>query len=221
MPNSKPKSSVRPGIVNAAVCCRTMGLSRIIGNMNPDKRKRRVPPDFSKETIEILAKRAAQRCSKPGCNQLTSGPHSVETKATNLGRAAHIRGARKAKNNRFDENITVAQRAHISNGIWLCTLHADEIDTDEQKFTVELLDGWRSSHEADVARGLYPLPASTREINVSGGGIGSIISNSGPGIGMDISHTGTGCAERIISTGGVGEIVVNSGPGIGKRIVKS
>ena len=49
--------------------------------------------DFPKTVIEILAKRAAQRCSNPQCNLLTSGPHSSSDKAVVIGVAAHITAA--------------------------------------------------------------------------------------------------------------------------------
>jgi len=49
-------------------------------------------PEFSKKIVDILAKRAAQLCSKPDCLNKTSGPHSVQGKSVNLGQAAHIIG---------------------------------------------------------------------------------------------------------------------------------
>lgn len=48
-------------------------------------------PDFSERTKATLAKRAGQACSNPECRRPTSGPHSDESKAINLGEAAHIR----------------------------------------------------------------------------------------------------------------------------------
>jgi len=90
-------------------------------------------PDFSKETIDTLAKRAAQLCSRPDCQKRTSGPHSEEAKAINLGEAAHIKGARPGSK-RYDPKMTDNERNHISNGIWLCRLCAREIDTDDKDF---------------------------------------------------------------------------------------
>lgn len=111
------------------------------------------PPDFSIETIRTLAKRAGEVCSKPDCNQATGGPHTDPTKSTNLGEAAHIRGARLQANNRFDPNMTDEERAQITNGIWLCCTHAKEIDTDEKRFPVELLLRWKEGHEFEVLAG--------------------------------------------------------------------
>ena len=122
-------------------------------------------PDFSKTTIEILAKRAAQRCSNPGCQSITSGPHSEEVKAINLGEAAHIKGARPGFM-RYDPSMTDAQRYHISNGIWLCRSCARMIDTDEARFPVELLYGWKREHERVIREGrLYSISYPWLETN--------------------------------------------------------
>lgn len=178
-------------------------------------------PDFSKDTIETLAKRAAQLCSKPDCQTVTSGPHSDEAKAINLGEAAHIKGARQLPNNRYDPNMTDEERSHISNGIWLCRLHAREIDTDEGRFPVELLRMWKDEHERAVSEGRRGSQTA-REINVKEGGIGSIVDNSGDGVALEIIHGGKNLAERITVEGhGVGEIISNTGSGTGKRIIST
>src|SRR4051812_2163316 len=109
-------------------------------------------PDFSQRTIETLAKRAGQVCSKPNCQTITSRPHTDETKSINLGEAAHINGARPGSM-RYESNMTDAQRSHISNGIWLCRLHAREIDTDEKEFPNELLRQWKDNHERNISKG--------------------------------------------------------------------
>ncbi|MDD4996975.1 MAG: hypothetical protein PHI99_02420 [Syntrophales bacterium] len=176
-------------------------------------------PDFSGATKQALAKRAAQVCSNPACRRPTSGPHSDESKAVNLGEAAHIRAAR-AGQARHDTNMTDEERAAISNGIWLCKECARKIDVDEAKYPVALLAQWKVLHEKWIYDG-KPEPAG-REILVKNGGIGGVISNEGQGIALDIHHTGKGPAERIVVAGsGVGEIITNTGPGTGKRIVSS
>src|SRR5262249_35489257 len=71
---------------------------------------------------------------------------SDPAKSINLGQAAHIMGARLGAK-RYDPSMTDEQRRHISNGIWLCTSCASEIDKDERKFTVELLHRWKADHE--------------------------------------------------------------------------
>ncbi len=178
-----------------------------------------VSPDFSEKTKQTLAKRAGQVCSNPDCRKPTSGPHSDEEKAINLGEAAHIKGARK-DTARYDPSMTDQERSDISNGIWLCRECARKIDLDEAKYTTESLIEWKKAHEDWITAG---KPANAgREVLVKDGGIGSIISNEGAGVAVDIQHSGKGPAERIIVEGaGVGEIITNSGLGTGKRIVST
>lgn len=102
--------------------------------------------DFSKRTIDTLAKRAAYRCSNPDCRVLTVGPNSEVNKSTIIGEAAHIFGARpNAK--RYNPKMTDAARAEITNAIWLCRNCHKLIDTDDQKYTSEVLFEWRERHE--------------------------------------------------------------------------
>jgi hypothetical protein len=178
-------------------------------------------PDFLKDTVDTLAKRAAQLCSRPDCQKITSGPHSEEAKAINLGEAAHIKGARLGSK-RYDPSMTDEERRHILNGIWLCRLCAKEIDTDEQKFPVKLLREWKKEHEQAVVEGRRGSRAAAREINVKGGGVGSKIDNSGDGIALELIHDGKEPAERITVDGqGVGEIISNTGRGTAKRIIST
>lgn len=176
-------------------------------------------PDFFEKTKQTLAKRAGQVCSNPDCKRPTSGPHSDESKAVNLGEAAHIRAARKDQA-RYDPKMTDEERRDISNGIWLCRECAKKIDLDEAQYPVELLIKWKELHEKWISDG--KPDDSGREVIVKDGGTGSIVSNEGPGIGLDIQHHGKGPAERIVVEGsGVGELITNSGQGTGKRIVST
>jgi len=160
-------------------------------------------PDFSERTKATLAKRAGQVCSNPECRRPTSGPHSDESKAINLGEAAHIRAARSDQA-RYNRNMTDVERAAISNGIWLCKECARKIDVDEATYPFALLVEWKSKHERWIADG-KPEPAG-REILVKNGGIGGVISNEGQGIGLDIQHAWKGPAERIVVEGeGIGQ----------------
>ena len=94
--------------------------------------------DFDERTKDILALRVGGRCSNPGCQKLTSGPQVDPTKAINIGVAAHIKAA-SAGGKRYDSSQTSEQRKSIENGIWLCQSCAKLIDSDERKYTVELL----------------------------------------------------------------------------------
>jgi len=106
-------------------------------------------PDFSRKTADTLAKRAAQLCSNPDCEDITSGPHSEQGKAVNLGEAAHIKGA-KPSSSRYDPSMTDKERSDISNGIWLCTGCAKEIDKDAKRFSAKSLHIWKYNHEDEV-----------------------------------------------------------------------
>jgi hypothetical protein len=109
-------------------------------------------PDFNSKTKQTLAKRAGQVCSNPNCRKSTSGPHSDETKAINLGEASHIRAAR-AGQARYDANMSDMERAAIINGIWLCKECARRIDVDEAKYTITLLVEWKQMHEKWISNG--------------------------------------------------------------------
>jgi hypothetical protein len=98
--------------------------------------------DFSAATIRTLAARVGYRCSNPTCGRQTSGPAIDETKAINVGEAAHITAAARG-GKRYDASLTHEQRRAESNGIWLCRFCARLIDTDEQLFPVELLRAWK------------------------------------------------------------------------------
>ena len=92
--------------------------------------------DFTPKTKDILAKRAGMKCSI--CDKTTCGPHSDNAKAINMGNAAHITAASPG-GPRYDSSLTSEQRKDIDNGIWLCAYHADLVDKDDDRYTVEEL----------------------------------------------------------------------------------
>lgn len=108
-----------------------------------------VAPNFSKSTISTLAKRAAYRCSNPDCRTSTVGPNSDQTKSTLIGEAAHICGARP-QSKRYVSDMMETARSVITNGIWLCRNCHKLIDTDDTRYTIDLLYGWREMHEKFV-----------------------------------------------------------------------
>lgn len=112
-----------------------------------------MPPDFSPKTIDILARRAALRCSNPDCDKITTGPNSDPLKSTNIGEAAHIYGARPGTA-RFRTDMSDVERALISNGIWVCRDCHGLLDRDAHRFPSPLLFKWKEAHEAKITREL-------------------------------------------------------------------
>lgn len=103
-------------------------------------------PDFSKKTIDVLGKRAAYRCSNPDCRKSTVGPNSDDDKATLIGEAAHIFGARP-NSKRYSPNMTDNARSEITNAIWLCRNCHKLVDSDDSRYSSEVLFEWRELHE--------------------------------------------------------------------------
>ncbi|MBD1925444.1 hypothetical protein H6F74_03965 [Trichocoleus sp. FACHB-90] len=108
---------------------------------------------FLQNIKQILEKRSGSMCSNPYCQAHTSGPHSDDEKSVNIGEAAHIRGANPGSA-RYRLDMTPAERSNITNGIWLCRKCAKLIDSDDKKYTVELLYDWKRNHESQVERKL-------------------------------------------------------------------
>lgn len=102
--------------------------------------------DFVKADKELLARRVGYRCSNPDCRKLTSGPHTSNDKYINIGVAAHITAASKG-GPRYDENISSEERKSTENGIWLCQDCAKLIDSDSQRYTIELIKTWKAAAE--------------------------------------------------------------------------
>lgn len=110
-------------------------------------------PEFSKQTIDVLARRARFQCSNPDCGVHTVGPNSEPDKSTTIGEAAHIHGAMPCSM-RYDPMMSDVTRAAITNGIWLCRNCHGQVDRDAAQFPAELLFVWRKEHESRVQREL-------------------------------------------------------------------
>lgn len=117
--------------------------------------------DFKLSTIKKLRDRVAHRCSNPSCRVATSAPQDEEG-VTNVGKAAHICAASPG-GARFDAGMTSNERKAFSNGIWLCAVHADEIDRDFNTYTVEVLKGWKKQAEATAKAELGKPQASAQD----------------------------------------------------------
>ena len=98
--------------------------------------------NFNKSVKENLAKRVAYLCSNPECSCLTIGPKNGKECAVNIGVACHITAA-SGEGPRYDENISAMKRKSYENGIWLCQNCSKIIDSDEEKYTTQLLLDWK------------------------------------------------------------------------------
>lgn len=109
--------------------------------------------DFPLRIKKILAKRVAYICSNPDCNNPTVGPSSTKTKAINIGVAAHICAAAPG-GPRYDNEMTSEERSSVDNGIWLCQNCSKLIDSDVNKYPIELLKEWKKNAEDEAEKRL-------------------------------------------------------------------
>jgi hypothetical protein len=119
-----------------------------------------VRDDFTKRTIDTLAKRAGYVCSNPGCRSLTVGAARGNEGFVIVGVAAHITAASPG-GPRYAPALTQEQRRHQSNGIWLCETHGKQVDSDYKHLTVEMLRKWKQTAEDRSFRAIIaPCAAS-------------------------------------------------------------
>lgn len=133
--------------------------------------------DFSKATIERLAKRAGYLCSNPHCRLPTIGAAPSHEGVVNIRIAAHITAAAPG-GPRYDASLTSEQRRHHSNGIWLCQTDGKLVDSDEVHFTVAVLREWKAQAEQSSFRAI--LSGENNSVNAvpkpsSDGSIESLI----------------------------------------------
>ncbi|WP_177325202.1 hypothetical protein [Pseudomonas umsongensis] len=126
-----------------------------------DTNTKPVRDDFTPSTKAKLALRANYRCSYTGCGIATSGPSDEGAeRSISIGEAAHITAAAPG-GERYDPEMTPAQRKHISNGIWMCKIHARLVDVDASAYPVTKLHNMKIEHEARIKlemTGLRPGP---------------------------------------------------------------
>lgn len=103
--------------------------------------------DFSRSTVESIAKRSGYICAYPSCKRMTvSGSNDRDSGLTMTGVAAHITAASE-KGPRYDHNMSQKERASEINGIWTCQIHGKFIDDNPSRCSVEELRRWKSQHE--------------------------------------------------------------------------
>lgn len=103
--------------------------------------------DFSRPTIDLLAKRSGYICAYPGCKRMTiAGSVDRKSGLTITGVAAHITAASK-EGPRYDLDMSPDERASEANGIWTCQIHGKFIDDNPSKCTIDELRRWKTQHE--------------------------------------------------------------------------
>src|SRR5207302_9515453 len=73
--------------------------------------------------------------------------------SVNIGVAAHIAAA-SSGGPRYDCKMSADTRGSIANGIWLCQDCAKLVDSDEDRFTAEILSEWKVVAEASIRKQL-------------------------------------------------------------------
>jgi hypothetical protein len=128
---------------------------------NPESRRGDgMRDDFSMAVKELLAKRVAFQCSRPGCGRVTSGPQVDPARYINIGVAAHITAA-SVNGPRYDPALTEDERCSPNNGIWLCQTCAKLVDNDPFRYSAQTLREWKTFAEDRAARALERQPVTT------------------------------------------------------------
>lgn len=104
--------------------------------------------NFDKNTIVKTAAKVGYRCCFPGCNKFCSAS-SHDDKLINIGVACHITAAAPG-GPRYDANITPEERKNGDNLIWMCQTHSKIIDSDSERYTVEVLRSYKKIKEQEV-----------------------------------------------------------------------
>lgn len=108
--------------------------------------------DFSKETRDIIAQRAAYRCSFPDCDQLLVGPDIDVKKSQTVGECAHIYSAAE-DGPRGRMGLTPEALRSPENGIFLCHKHHRLVDgkSGEIKYPAPVLLYYKAAHEQKIS----------------------------------------------------------------------
>lgn len=107
------------------------------------------PRDYTEKTIKRLFGRSGNQCAFPGCNKTMT--NNSNAKDSNI---CHIEAANEG-GERYNPNMSDAQRADYPNLILLCVQHHDETN-DTEKYTVEILKEIKSKHENEITRKINP-----------------------------------------------------------------
>ncbi|MDB0440175.1 hypothetical protein C4R89_11575 [Clostridioides difficile] len=110
--------------------------------------------EFTKTIKRRLAERCKYACSNPYCEAGLNKPGATIASHPNgegvdtIGEACHIEAASEG-GPRFNKNMTREERRSINNGIWLCNVCSKIIDSEEDKYTVDILKRWKKDSEIE------------------------------------------------------------------------
>ncbi len=109
--------------------------------------------EFSPKTRELVAQRAAYRCSFPGCGRITIGPTRDPNAVANTGQAAHIYSAAvSGRGPRGNGGLSEDELKSVQNAVWLCGHHASLVDKHRgQDYPADKLHSFKSLHETRTA----------------------------------------------------------------------
>lgn len=132
--------------------------------------------DFSKKTVELLARRSGGKCAICCCT--TWGPNDKPYTATNIGQAAHIMAAAEG-GPRYDPSMSHEMRSSIKNGLWLCSNCHHNVDRNPQSFSIKYLRTLKEQAEERARKELGVAIPSTRcgaedQLSVSVSGVAII-----------------------------------------------
>jgi hypothetical protein len=117
---------------------------------------------FDRETRRVIGMRSGYRCAHPHCKgRTTIGPAKRPQEYEDTGKASHIFAASK-RGPRGQGNLAPEELRSAVNGIWLCSEHASQVDTNNGvDYPPSVLLGWKAAHEVRIAREhdamLYPF----------------------------------------------------------------
>lgn len=101
---------------------------------------------YTKNTIKELYAKSGNQCSFPGCNiQLFENGNQSEI--------CHISGL-NPNSARYDKSMTDEERNSYANLILLCPTHHQIVDSDSDRFSIEVLQSMKNNHEESVCRNI-------------------------------------------------------------------
>lgn len=129
---------------------------------------------ISLKTHKMLWGRSGNMCAFPECKKILVADESLTDDPSVIGEESHIVG-RKKNGPRGKSNLTIEQRDYYGNLILLCRNHHKIVDDQEKEYTVEILKGYKISHEKWVMENLTLDKSKTKDDELYAGYIEKFI----------------------------------------------